>query len=180
MPAKRRARNSGAKRQPKRSKGSPLVRHSRAELRRQQATQRTLEVVHAMRSRGLSLAQAAREVGTTPRTVQRHGASALTRKGSRYVARKFDRIPRTLRHITASGLQTVTVRSSRIASRIAQHAAAANRFLHSGDVSVLWPFEGETFRVGKTTFVFLTDPTTLEQLASVGEVSYHDLYALTS
>jgi lambda repressor-like predicted transcriptional regulator len=176
VPASRRARK-GAKRV---QKHPQLVKHSRAELRRQQATQRILEAVQAMRSRGVSLTQAAREAGTTPRTVQRLGASALTRKGSRYVARKFDRIPRTMRHITASGLQTVTVKSSRVASRIAAHAAAVNRFLTSGDVSVLWPFEGQTFRVGKAVFAFLTDPTTLEQLAFAGEVSYHDLYALTS
>jgi hypothetical protein len=157
----------------------PAPRYSDAELRRQRTIQRTLEGVNAMRNDKLSLARAAKMAGTTPRTMLRHGASALTLKNGRYVAKKFDRIPRIMRHMTVRGVVDVTVRSSRIASRIASHAAAVKRFLLSGDVAVLWPFEGKTFRVGRHVYVFLTDPTVLERLANAGEVTYEDLYVLT-
>src|SRR5689334_20933683 len=99
--------------------------------------QKAVEVVGDLRAHpGRSFTQACRDAGTTPRTVLRHGGSAFRRKGGRVVARKSDRLPRTLRHITATGLQTVTVRNSRLASRFAEHAAAVKQFLLSSDVSV--------------------------------------------
>ena len=98
----------------------------------------------------------------------------------RYVATKYDRIPRTLRFLTPQGLTTLTVRDSRTASRIAEYMAAVHRFLRTGDRRGLSPFRRMSLRVDKVGYPFLTDPKTLERLAYAGEVSFEDLYALTT
>jgi hypothetical protein len=153
----------------------------RADLRAQLAQQRSLEALHLMRARGFSLAQAATESGTTPRTMQRHVGRALKRRtDGRYAATKWDRIPRTMRFLTENGLTELILRDSRTASEVARHMAAVDRFLKTGDTSALKPFRGKSIRVGKVDYRFLTNPTTLERLAFAGEVSFEDLYALTT
>jgi len=134
-----------------------------------------------MRARGLSLARAAREAGTTPRTMRRHLGRALTHDArGRIIATKYDRLPRTLRFVTATGLTELTVRDSRTASHIARYMAAVNQYLTTGDRQALRHFRGKSIRTGKVGYPFITDSKTLERLAFAGEVSFEDLYALTS
>lgn len=177
MPAKRRSESSGKARA-----GRPKPqRFTSTELRAQLAQQRSLEGLHLMRKRGLSLAKAAKEAETTPRTMQRRIGSAL-KKGDdgRYVATKWDRIPRTMRVLTENGLVALVLRDSRQASTVARHMAAVDRFLRTGDTGVLKPFRGKSIRVGKVKYGFVTHPTTLERIALAGEISFEDLYALTT
>jgi len=176
--AKRRTRAKKDKSQRKRT--SPR-RQPKEGLRSQLAHNRSLAALDGMRSRGLSLAAAARESGTTPRTMQRHVGTALRRaKDGRYMPSKFDRIPRTIRFFTTIGRMELTVRDSRTVSRIARYMAAVRQFLLTGDRRGLWPFRGQAIRVGKVAYPFITDSKTLERLAHVGEVSFEDFYALTT
>jgi hypothetical protein len=113
--------------------------------------------------------------------MRRHVGSAITTNAQgRIIATKFDRIPRTLRMVTALGLVEVMVRDSRTASRIARYMAAVNHYLRTGDRRALWPFRGMTIRASKIAYPFITDSKTLERLAFAGEVSFEDLYALTT
>jgi hypothetical protein len=176
--AKRRTRADKAK--PKRG---PVTqrREPKTDKRAQLAHQRSLSALDGMRSRGLSLAAAAREAGTTPRTMQRYVGTALRRaKDGRYMPSRFDRIPRTIRFFTSAGRVQLTVRDSRTVSHIARYMAAVKQFLLTGDRRGLWPFRGKAIRVGKVAYPFLTDSKTLERLAHVGEVSFEDFYALTT
>ncbi len=125
--------------------------------------------------------QVVREVGTTSRTVRRHVGEALkTDTRGRVVAMPHDRIPRTMRFITPRGLIAVTVHDSRIASEIGRHMSAVNRFLETGDEGPLQPFVDEGIRAGQLFHPYVTDPDTLVRLAHAGEVSFEDLYALTT
>lgn len=134
-----------------------------------------------MRAKGLSLAQAAKQSGTTPKTMQRRIGRALKRRpDGRYAATKWDRIPRTMRFLTENGLIELILRDSRQASAVATHMAAVDRYLRTGDSSALKPFRGQAIRVGKVDFRFVTHLKTLERLAYAGEVSFEDLYALTT
>lgn len=145
---------------------------------RQQAS---LEVLNVLRSQGLVFTTAVREAHTTSRTVKRYVGKALTKDArGRVVAKKFDRIPRTLRFITSRGLVTVTVDDSRVASEIARHASAVNQALLTASATALQPFRGKTLRIGNRTYPFVTDLRTLERLGYAGEVSFEDLYALTT
>jgi hypothetical protein len=134
-----------------------------------------------MRSRKLSLAEAARVAGTTPRTMQRRVGRALKQgTDGRYTPTKWDRIPRTMKFLTENGMVDLVLRDSRQAVAIATHIAAVNRFLRTGDTKVLKPFRGKSIRVGKVDYRFITHSTTLERLAYAGEVEFEDLYALTT
>lgn len=134
-----------------------------------------------MRTRGLSLAKASREAQTTPRTVIRYAAPAVTKTPSgKYAAKSFDRLPRSLRFLTPEGQMTVTVRSSKMASRIAEYWTAVDRYLRTGNGDALRKFQDRSIRVGKTKFEFVTDPRILDRIASAGEVSFEDIYAATS
>jgi hypothetical protein len=134
-----------------------------------------------MRARGLSLAQAAAHSGTTPRTMQRHIGRALTKgNGGRYAATKWDRIPRTMRFLTENGVIDLILRDSRTASELARYMSAVDQFLKTGDSNLLSAFRGKGVRSGKTTHPYVTNRRLLERLAYAGEVSFEDLYALTT
>ena len=177
MPAKRRSEAGGKARA-----GQKKVRSATpAALRSQLAQQRSLDALRDMRSRNLSLSQAAKHAGTTSRTMHRHVGKAL-KKGTdgRYAATKWDRIPRTMRFLTENGMIDFVFRDSRIASDIARHLSAVNQFLRTGDRAPLAAFRGKSVRSGKTAHAYLTNPTALERLAYAGEVSFEDIYSLTT
>lgn len=134
-----------------------------------------------MRSRALSLAQAARHAGTTPRTMQRHVGTALKKKSDgRFAATKWDRIPRTMKFLTENGYMHLILRDSRTASEVARYMGAVDRFLKTGDQGPLSAFRGKAVRSGRTAHAYLTHGRTLERLAYAGEISYEDIYALTT
>jgi hypothetical protein len=177
VPPKRRATTSGAtpRKQPN-AKGP-----SQTELRAELAQQRSLEALNLMRARGYSLAKAAREAGVGARTVLRRVGSALTAgPDGRYAATAWDRLPRTMRFLTPRGLANVTVTDSRLASHLAAYMSAVHRYLDTGDRRALAAFRGQAFVGPKAKYAFITDPKTLERLAYAGEVSFEDIYAMTT
>jgi hypothetical protein len=134
-----------------------------------------------MRSKGLSLARAASEALTTPRTLEKYAGSALRKRSSgRYEAKPSDRLTRSLRFLTPAGQIAITVRSSRAASRIAGYWAAVDYYLRTGDTEHLHEFSGKSVRAGKEQFPFITDPRTVNRIASAGEVAFEDIYATTT
>jgi len=148
-------------------------------LKQLHAQQRAFEALRLMRKEGLSLTRATRKAHTTPRTAIRRVGPALRRgPEGRYVAMPSDRLPRTVRLITPTGLIPVTV-SLRAASRIARHAVAVDRFLKTGETDALEPFRGAFIRVGNVRHPFVTDPRTLTRLGNAGQVAFEDLYVLT-
>jgi hypothetical protein len=71
----------------------------------------------------------------------------------------------------------VSVRGSRLASRIAKYENAVRRYLETGDTTALQEFVGKSIKVGKTQYPFVTDMHLLNRLGQKGEVSFEDLYA---
>ncbi len=161
MPRKRRK----ARKETRKSRKDPLAR------------ERGLEVLQLMRSKGYSLTRAAREAHTTRETTRKHVGRALIRsKSGRYAATASDRLTRRVWFLTKTGKVEVSVRGSRVASRVAQHSAAVHQFLTTGDSGPLDALQGRAIRSGKKTYIFLTDTEALERLANVGEVSFERLY----
>ena len=145
--------------------------------REQLARSRALEVLSRMRNRRVSLAQAAREAQTSPRTVAKYVASALRKMDNgQYRAKPSDRLSRSLRFLTPDGLITLDVRGSRLASRIASYWTAVDRYLKTGETDALSPFRGKSIAIAKTHHPFITDPRTLDRLGYAGEVQF-ELYA---
>jgi len=141
---------------------------------------RALEALAQIRDFGLSPTQAAKRVGTTIRTMKRYLGPTLQRqKNGRYMARATDRLARRVRFLTPDGNIALTVRDSRVASKIARHQSAVNQYLRGKGTRALGAFEGQSVRVDGARYAFVTDPETIEHLANAGEVSFEDLYVET-
>ena len=169
-----------------RAKKRPTTRRRRKTVRTlgprsQLARALALDALGMMRSKRQTLAQAAKEVGTTPRTVIKYTRPALSKTSSgRYRAKPSDRLLRQLYFLTADGPIVLDVRDSRKASLVARYSSAVDRYLKTGRAETLTEFQGKSVMVGKVRYPFLTDLRTLERLAQAGEVSYEDLYSVTS
>lgn len=125
----------------------------------------------------LSLSEAAKQTGTTIKTVRRYTGSALEVRSGRLDVTARDRIPRNLRFLTAKGQVAVRVTNSRDASRIARYNNAVRKYLMTGDTAGLQPYAGKSVRAGGVTYEFVTDPAALNRLARAGEVHVLDIYA---
>lgn len=127
--------------------------------------ERSLAALARMRREGVSLRAAARAEETDSKTVKRYvGSALLQEKRGRYRATPYDRIPRTLNHLTSQRIIPLTVRDSRTASRIAMHSNAVGTYRKTGDSSALAQFKGKSFRVGGVVHRFVTDPDTIDLL----------------
>ena len=106
---------------------------------------KTAHVVTAMRRDGLSLKEAAREVGIRPETVQRYAGSALRKtKSGKYEARASDTLLRPIVVVAPGGLREIVVRDSASATLAAEHSNAVQTFLQTGDETELQPFRGQS------------------------------------
>jgi hypothetical protein len=148
--------------------------------REAQARERALAALAAMRREELSRSAAAKAHRTSSSTMERYVGSAIRKDGKgRYRAIPHDRISRTLNFLTETGNIALKVRDSRIASSIGEHRNAIAIYERTGDLSVLAPFEGRSFRVGGVEYRFVTDPGTLDRLADADELGIEQLYLST-
>lgn len=129
----------------------------------------------ALRRRGYSLRRAADLARTDPRTVLRHTGVAFRKEGGRWAARPFDRIPREMTVLTPAGPEAVTVRDSRTASLIAEHANAVAAYVEDGDEELLRKLRRRRIQIRGQPVVLETDPVRLDRLAAGGELHY-ELY----
>ena len=130
---------------------------------------RALAVLARMRRDRLSLRAAAKAEEIDSRAVSRFVGSAIRQdKGGRHRATRYDRIPRTLNHLTRDGTVPVTVRDSRTASRLAEHSNAIRSYRRFRDPAVLAQFKGKSFQVGGIKHKFLIDPAAIDLLEDAG------------
>jgi hypothetical protein len=137
-----------------------------------QARSRALNAVAQMRASGMSLTEAARHAGTTPATVHRYVAPALTSRGNRVVATGGDRLYRRMTVLTPQGRQEVDLRGSRVASLVGRHHDAVRRYIRTGDPRPLAWFAGK--RVGGVELA--SDPKDIETAAIRGDLDVDDIY----
>jgi hypothetical protein len=137
--------------------------------------ERALDVLALARREGYSLRAASRLTRTDPRTVRRHAGSAFRKTGSRWTPTPFDRIPRSMTALTPDGPNEVTVRDSRTASLLAEHANAVAAYIETGDERPLGQLRRHVIRIRGQPVVLETDPVRLDRLAAGGELHY-ELY----
>jgi len=137
------------------------------------AYQRTLDALSGMR-RGQSLTAAARDAGTTPRTVRRYAGATVKRSGSRYRLGR-DRLYRPMRVLTNTGVETVGV-SRREAKLVGRHWNAVKRWGVHQDSSELDKLRGAV--VGG--YELETDLDVIDELAARGELDFEDIYELAA
>ncbi len=139
------------------------------------ARDRALAAAAMIRRDGISLREASRRVHIDPRTVLRHAPSAFERRGRRWVAKPFDRIPREVALLQPDGPRYVVVRDSRTASAIAEQANGTQRYIQLGDESELQRLRGRRVEIGGVTYSLFLTPDQLDRLAYGGELHY-ELY----
>jgi hypothetical protein len=177
--AKARPKNKRSKRATKR----PLLRNAEQYFAmpedRQLQWNRATHVLQRMRSHGVSLSQAAREIGISRRKVIDLSGSALKKQANgRYAARTFDRLLRVLVIPSRGGLTEIAVRDSRTASKLGEYSAAVQRFIQTGDQSKLRQFKKLKLKdTSGNPIKFLTDPKAIMRLGNAGVLSFESIYA---
>jgi hypothetical protein len=136
------------------------------------ARERALDALALARRQGLSLSQAARITGTTPRTVLRHAGRGFRRDGHRWTPKTFDRIPRDMAVLTADGPTVVTIRDSRTASLVAEHSNAVRHYLHTGDGLRLVGLRRRAFTHQGERIQLVSDLDVIDRLAAGSELHY--------
>lgn len=138
---------------------------------------KAFDVLSMMRTDGLSRTRAAQIAGISTRELHERVGRVLVKRGRRWIAKPWDRIPRPVRFLSEDGVFSVVARDSRTASRIARYWNAVDRYLRTGDASVLDEFRSQSFTSYGLTYEYVTDVEVLDRLALVGEVRIDDIYA---
>lgn len=125
-----------------------------------------------------SLTRAAYEAHTTVGTVRRYMPNAVTRDGrGRWRVTAADRERFVMTVITVEhGATAVTVAGSRKRSLVGAHHAAIGAYLATGNRERLDALAGKTV-AGLT---LQTDPAVIRELYRTGELSFLEIYALTT
>jgi hypothetical protein len=141
--------------------------------------ERVLSAISKMRSEKVSLTQASRDAGVSPRTVTKWGKSALRKKKSgKYAVKGSDNLLRLVLIPTSDGTREIAVRGSKQVSLLAEYWNALHRYLQTGDARKLKNFQGKHITDANGVDVPLpVDLTELNRLGSAGVLSFETLYA---
>jgi hypothetical protein len=132
-----------------------------------------------MRTEGLPLRKAAKEVGVSPRTVTKLVGAALTKgRGGRYQVKRSDQLLRVMRIPGPKGLEEVGVKGSKQATLLGEYWVAVDRYLKTGDSSSLDKFKDKEIKdaTGKP-IALITDRKELNRLGGAGALSFESIYA---
>lgn len=140
------------------------------------AKERALDALALSRREGVSLTRAARLTRTSRRTVLKYAGRGYRHEGRRYVARRFDRIPRELQVMTPTGPEVVVVRDSRTASKLSRQATAIRLYRDFGEERLLRQLGGSAVTIEGRRYQLQLDTATLDRLIEGAEVHY-ELYA---
>ena len=156
---------------------APRRQWESADVATRPAYGKALEVLARTR-RGESLTAASKAVGVAPDTVLRYAGSAYERDGrGRWVAKPTDRLYRRMRFLDARGQTWVEPANAKEAKKLAEYWNAVDVYLATGNDRGLRRFRRATLRTRqKSRLPLVTDRRQLERLASVGELSFEDLY----
>ena len=140
---------------------------------------RVLSVISKMRSEKVSLTQASRDAGISPRTVTKWGKSALRKqKSGKYAAKASDNLLRLVTIPTPQGIREIAVRGSKQVSLLAEYWNAVHWYLQTGNATRLKQFQSKQIKDANGVDVPLpVDLAELNRLGSAGVLSFESLYA---
>lgn len=143
---------------------------------------RVLAAISNMRTAKISLSQASRQAGTTPRTVAKWGKSALQKRNNgQYKAKPSDNLLRLVLIPTPDGTREIAVRGSKQVTLLAEYWNALHRYLQTGDAAPLKTFQSKSIKDANGMETPLTvDLAVLNRLGSAGVLSFESLYARTA
>lgn len=126
--------------------------------------EKSLKTLSLMRKKNYSLAKASQEAGISPETVIRH-TNALKKDGSKWAVKSQDHISRSMK-INENGREIVVhLKDSRHATSVGKYHSAVREFFHTGDFSVLNPYQRKRIRDAKGDWhVLETNPKNLHEI----------------
>jgi len=143
-----------------------------------QATiKRVLDARDFVLRHGLSVDRAAREAGTTPRTMKRVLGASMRRQAGEWVIRRSDDVTARMRvpH-PEGGWRWAPIEGSRRRKEVGRYWNAVRLYLEGKGDARLREFEGRTIRdADGKTHKFLTDREALKRLASAKKMP-HSVY----
>lgn len=141
-----------------------------------------LATIAKMRRERVSLSQASREIGISPRTVTKWGKSALQKnKSGKYKVKQNDLLLRMVRIPSSDGMRDIAVRGSKQVTLLAEYSNALHRYLQTGDAVPLKKFAGKIIKDADGVEIpLLTDLSELNRLGSAGVLSFESIYARTT
>jgi len=146
-----------------------MAPRDRKALEREQA----LSTLALMRREKLSLKNAAKRTGVSPKSVLPYVREGLRRTiGGNYYAKPSDKLSRTLNFLTEQGIISIAVHDSRDATLVSKYMAATKNYLATGNKSFLRPFRGKAMG----PYRFVTDTDILDELADAGELEFETIY----
>lgn len=126
--------------------------------------ERSYQVLRLMRNKGHSLTKASKEVGISPKAVIRN-TDAFNKGESKWIPKKFDKIPRRMRINSEGKSYFITVNNSKQASTIGKYNSVVREFLEKGDEKTLRPFKGKRVKdIYGQWHTLETDPETIYEI----------------
>jgi hypothetical protein len=138
---------------------------------------RAVQVPSEMRSQGLTLRQASRQLGVSPKVVLRLVGKTFTKKRGRYHVKPTDHLLRILLIPSRKGLREIAVRDSREASLIGEYWSAVEKYLTRGDASALKKLRRKSVidAAGRRVRL-LTNLEELSRQGSAGVLRFESIY----
>jgi hypothetical protein len=155
--------------------GKDLFARSR---RFQERWNRIVQVPAEMRSRGLTLRQASRQLGVQPSAVLQLAGSAFNKKANgRYEVRRTDRLLRVLHIPSRKGLREILVRDSREASLVGRFWSAADKYIVTGDDSGLRALPRKKVKTATGKYArLIMNLEELRRQGAAGELRFESFY----
>ena len=159
----------------------PLYRRGWSNLSPQQKLlrERSLSVLSEARKSRKSLTKLATQHTISPKTVLNH-TNAFRKKGRRWTAKKFDRIPRVMKINEKRREVSIEVNDSRTASVIGRYHNAVKQFLNTGKKEQLRKFKNKKIKDAEGKHHLLeTNPDSLIQInEAIEEPEFYQVYAV--
>lgn len=144
---------------------------------REDAYRRVLDAIaYKRREPKSSLTKAAKQNGTTVKTILKYGGSAIDVRSGRFDVKSSDRLPRRMRMLTPVGEEVVLTTSSRTATMISNYNNALREYALTRDTNELKKFANKTVRSGGQTYAFATDSRSIDRHIRAGAVHFVDIY----
>lgn len=140
-----------------------------------------IEAAIRLMQTGMTMSDAARAEHVSPKRLSQfiHAHGIAKWRGRKWIMK--DSRPRRVPHIKGSSATTVTVPDFANASRAGQYHNAVGRFVNTGDLSFIEPFEGDGLIDTKgRSHPFETDPNNLFRYAMKDEPPFHEIYQIIS
>jgi len=159
----------------------PLYKRRWSNLSPQQKLlrERSLAVLSEARKSRKSLSKLATQHFIFPKTVLNH-TNAFRKKGRRWTAKKFDRIPRVMKINEKGREASIEINDSRTASLIGRYHNAVKQFLNTGDRKKLRKFKNKKIKDAEGKHHLLeTNPDSLIQInEAIEEPEFYQVYAV--